>query len=218
MILSNNKRIRKGRLLTCLRRQAGFTLVELLITITIFVILTGVVLFNQNGFNNTILLKNLAYDIALTIKQAQTYGVNVRESQKANEFSSSYGIYFNIGTDGNKKSIILFSDTSGDKKYSGGMGCNVNLESDAECVQKYSLKNNSYISKLCVGTSDADCNEHSDINDLTIYFKRPDPDAEFLVGGVYSDSSYAKITVSSATNSASSSIIVTSPGQIYIKK
>ena len=42
----------------------GFTLVELLVTIVIFVIITGVVLINSNKFDNTILLDNLGYDVA----------------------------------------------------------------------------------------------------------------------------------------------------------
>ena len=50
--------------------KSGFTLVELLVTITIFVILTGVVLVNSNSFDNSVLLNNFAYDVALTIKEA----------------------------------------------------------------------------------------------------------------------------------------------------
>ena len=44
-------------------KKNGFTLVELLVTITIFVILTGVVLFSQSRFNSTIFLTNLAFTL-----------------------------------------------------------------------------------------------------------------------------------------------------------
>ena len=54
--------------------KKGFTLVELLVTIVIFVIITGVVLVNSNKFDSSVLLHNFTYDVALTIKQAQTYG------------------------------------------------------------------------------------------------------------------------------------------------
>ena len=195
-------------------REKGFTLVELLITIVIFVILTGVTLFNQNGFDNTILLKNLAYDIALTVRQAQTYGVNVKESQIEGKFSS-YGVYFDRSI--NTKSFILFADTNKDGKFiTTDMTCPTN---DLECVQKYSLKRNSYISGLCVGSDDSFCNSNQ-VNNLTIYFQRPDPDANISYNNGTKDisGSYAKITISSATNSATSSIVVTGPGQIYIKK
>ena len=195
--------------------KKGFTLVELLVTIVIFVILTGVTLFNQKGFDNTVLLKNLAYDIALTIRQAQTYGVNVKESQVSGKFSS-YGVYFNTTT--NNKSFVLFADNGKnnstgyyilvpDGKFSGSMDCPSN---DNECLQKYLLKQNAYISNLCVGTSIDNC---ANVSELTIYYKRPDPDAV-----INDTNSYSEITVSSATNSASSTIVVTGPGQIYIKK
>jgi prepilin-type N-terminal cleavage/methylation domain-containing protein len=199
----------------------GFTLVELLITIVIFVMLTGVVLFNQNSFDNTILLKNLAYDIALTIRQAQTYGVNVKESQKSGTFSS-YGVYFN--KEMNNKSFILFADTDKSNSFNSFDPLNMDcIAGDTECVQKFSLKRNSYISEICVGANDGDCIDPNNLtNNLTILFQRPDPDAilsyvdsnDQLITGVF----YAKITISSATNSATSSIVVTNPGQIYIKK
>jgi prepilin-type N-terminal cleavage/methylation domain-containing protein len=207
--IKNNKSFQKSK--------KGFTLVELLITIVIFVILTGVVLFNQNSFDNTILLKNLAYDIALTVRQAQVYGVNVKESQLSGSFSS-YGVYFNKMS--SNKAFVLFADTlpnTPDGKFtSGDMSC---LTNDVECVQRYSLKRNSYISGLCTGSNDNDCNSHP-VDNLTLYFKRPDPDAYISSSrsGPGIVESYAKITVSSATNSASSSIIVTDSGQIYIKK
>ena len=72
-----------------INKKAGFTLVELLVTISIFVILTGVVLFNSNSFDSTVLLNNFGYDIALTIKQAQSFGVNVREDNTGNFSSDS---------------------------------------------------------------------------------------------------------------------------------
>ena len=78
------------------RKNKGFTLIELLVTITIFVILTGVVLLSQNSFDNSILIKNLAYDISLTIREAQDYGVDVNESQYSTNPFTPYGVYFNL--------------------------------------------------------------------------------------------------------------------------
>jgi prepilin-type N-terminal cleavage/methylation domain-containing protein len=201
------------------KRQSGFTLIELLVTITIFVVLTGVVLLSQNNFNNTILLTNLSYDTALTIRQAQTYGVNTRESS-AGTFATSSGVYFDTtsGT-GNKLSFILFADTNNDQ----GSDINVNScpANSTECIQKYSIKNGSYVRALCAGTDSLHC---FTTQKLDILFTRPNPDAL-----IYSQSgasgpiifttpqSYAQITVSSA-NGATSSIIVTSVGQIYVQK
>ncbi|MFA5934474.1 MAG: prepilin-type N-terminal cleavage/methylation domain-containing protein [Candidatus Paceibacterota bacterium] len=219
---SNNKRIRKGRLLT------GFTLIELLITIVIFVLLTGVVLFNQKDFDGTILLKNLTYDIALTIRQAQIYGVNVKESKFSGDFSS-YGIYFDSSLGENQK-FIFFADTgyknndaytngTPDKKFSGEVSC---LSDDPECIQKYLIKKNFFISKLCVGTDSNLCSS-TQVDKLIIYFQRPNPDAliyYFNDGDVLSGDSYnySEITISSNDGTATSTIVVTGVGQIYVKK
>jgi prepilin-type N-terminal cleavage/methylation domain-containing protein len=192
--------------------QRGFTLVELLITIVIFVMLTGVVLFNQNKFDSTVLLKNLAYDIALTIRQAQTYGVNVKESQQSGNFSS-YGVY--IKSDETQK-IIFFSDIDGDKSFSDeDMSCPAN-DVDSECMQKYTLKRGNYISKICVmNTGESSCLE---ISELTIYFKRPNPDAYIYADGSTVTSEYSEIEISSVDNSSKVSVVITSVGQIYVKK
>jgi len=197
-----------------IRNNKGFTLVELLVTIVIFVILTGIVLFNQNSFNNGIVLKNLAYDIALNIKQIQTYGIAVKESQTVSNFSS-YGIYFDLA---NNKNFILFADTGGnpdgspDGKFNGSSNCPVG---DPECIQRYSISRGSYINKICIGL-DPTCPTQT--QKLTILFRRPNPDAimnYFDSFGTPATSTLTRIIISSAGNSTTS-VIVTNSGQIYV--
>jgi prepilin-type N-terminal cleavage/methylation domain-containing protein len=197
--------------------NTGFTLIELLITIVIFVILTGVVLFNQKGFDNTVLLNNLTYDIALTIRQAQTFGVNTRESASSTGYVfPPYGIFLNIDkVNGNDKNIILFSDTTPDSKFNDdiSLSCPAN---DAECVQRYSIKRGSYIKQICVPSGTG---ENCDVQKLTIMFKRPKPDALiYAENDKNTKLGQAKITISSADGSAESSVVVTSIGQIYVQK
>jgi prepilin-type N-terminal cleavage/methylation domain-containing protein len=200
--------------------NTGFTLIELLVTIVIFVILTGVVLFNQKGFDNTVLLNNLTYDIALTIRQAQTFGVNTRESASSTGYVfPPYGIFLNIDNEngGNDKNIILFSDTTPNSTFNDetSLSCPAN---DAECVQRYSIKRGSYIKQICVpGGISEDCG----VKKLTIMFKRPKPDALIYKENEKNPASalgQAKITISSADGSAESSVVVTSIGQIYVQK
>ncbi len=201
--------------------NTGFTLIELLVTIVIFVILTGVVLFNQRGFDNTVLLNNLTYDIALTIRQAQTFGVNTRESASSTSITGyvfpPYGIFLNIDNTagGSDKNIILFSDTTPDSKFNNelSLSCPAN---DAECVQRYSIKRGSYIKQICVPLGIV---EDCDVQKLTIMFKRPKPDALIYAGiNKTTKLGQAKITISSADGSAESSVVVTSIGQIYVQK
>ncbi len=52
----------------------GFTLIELLLVIAIFGIMSSVAIFNFRGFSGNSLVDNLAYDVALSIREAQTAG------------------------------------------------------------------------------------------------------------------------------------------------
>lgn len=162
--------------------KKGFTLVELLVTISIFVILTGVVLFNQSKFNSTILLTNLAYDTALTIRQAQTYGINIKEfNAGSGGLFVPYGVHFDRTEN---KSFILFADTEFDllssptviHPYSGAVDrCNA----FDGCVSRYSIKRGNIISDLCV-VEGVDCNP---VDSLDLIFKRPNPDANIFGDG-----------------------------------
>lgn len=165
--------------------RRGFTLVELLVTITIFVILTGVVLFGQAKFDSSILLTNLAYDTALTIRQAQNYGINVKEFTNTTQFTP-YGVHFDID---NPKSFILFADLSymdendtgdGLYEYNGASRDNdvdlTRCQIDKGCVNKYNIKRGNYISDLCIN-SEIGNNGTCGLNSLDLVFKRPDPNA-----------------------------------------
>ena len=95
------------------RHYQGFTLIELLVTISIFIIVTSVAVFNNNQFNSSILLTDLGYQIALSVRQAQVYGITVKApascvvGSSSCSFTSGYGIDFNINS---KTSYILFED------------------------------------------------------------------------------------------------------------
>jgi len=188
---------------------SGFTLVELLVTITVFVILTGIVLFNSNKFDSSVLLHNFGYDVALTIKQAQFYGVNVKESTNAT-FSSPYGVYFNIGEGGSRTNFILYNDIVRDNKYGDNFACTV---SDSECVQKYSMQRGTFIKDICAGT---EASPECGLSQLSVLFIRPNPDAHIYVNNLSVASDYTRIILSSA-DGATTSVIVTSAGQIYTK-
>jgi len=196
--------------------KKGFTLVELLVTIVIFVIITGVVLVNSNKFDNTILLNNFGYDVALTIKLAQSYGVNVRESSSAT-FNYPYGVYFNLDTTtnsgGSLTNFVLFNDFDQSSSTKSVTSCDIS----SECIQKYSMQKGTYIKSLCAGTDEIDCNNHSNTQQLSILFQRPKLEALIYADGTADLKSYAKIILSSA-DGAVSTVIVTSAGQIYVKK
>jgi prepilin-type N-terminal cleavage/methylation domain-containing protein len=166
--------------------KSGFTLIELLVTITIFSILTGVVLFNQQKFNSTILLTNLAYDTALTIRQAQTYGINIKEFNDGEGGDDSsrfvpYGVHFNTAS---KQSFILFADLTYNHTDNTSTGLYSkslsSCSSNDGCVNRYNITRGNYIKDICAGEvpdGSSDCGLLENLSDLSISYKRPNPNA-----------------------------------------
>ncbi|MEI6420549.1 MAG: prepilin-type N-terminal cleavage/methylation domain-containing protein [bacterium] len=150
----------------------GFTLVELLVTLSIFVIVTGIVLFNQNKFNSSIVLTNLSYDVALTIRQAQTFGTGGK-IVGFEGIKPTYGVHLETGI--NNKIVVLFADrlknnnnnTVNNYKFDGFSSGGICDQINSECLEKSLLTRGNYIYKICeYGTSVC-------YSKLDITFKRP---------------------------------------------
>lgn len=77
----------------------------MLVVLSIIGILSIIVVVSQRTFNRTILLNYTAYDIALSIRSAQTYGLGSRTSAEGRNIG--YGVRFASGAPG---SFILFAD------------------------------------------------------------------------------------------------------------
>lgn len=84
--------------------HGGFTLVELLVVLSIIVVITGIVITSQSSFNKTLILANTAYDVALSIRSAETYGVGSRAV--GGMANVGHGVHFVIGN-----TFTLFADT-----------------------------------------------------------------------------------------------------------
>src|SRR3989338_9771847 len=75
--------------------RRGFSLIEMMVVLTIFGIMTAVVLANLPAFRDKTALDLIAQEIATTIRQAQVYGIGTRSAGSSSNFSA-YGIYFNL--------------------------------------------------------------------------------------------------------------------------
>jgi prepilin-type N-terminal cleavage/methylation domain-containing protein len=103
---------------------SGFTLMELLVSISISVVILGVVIHNQNKYSSASSLSNMAQSIAADLALAQTYGVSVKQAT-TNNFNTAYGLHFRTGTGGNATAVadyIFFADLDKDGAYDGGTG------------------------------------------------------------------------------------------------
>jgi len=141
----------------------GFTLVELIVTVGIFALVSASIIARNAQFDEQVLLNDMAYDMALSIRRAQNYGINVRGSEGA--FDRPYGIFFESGT----TTYAFFSDTDGDDTY----------DEPEELLETFMLGRGAMVSQLC-DLDGGDCNP---TKDLTVLFKRPDPDAWIFDSG-----------------------------------
>ncbi|MEK7184739.1 MAG: prepilin-type N-terminal cleavage/methylation domain-containing protein [Patescibacteria group bacterium] len=142
-------------------KKKGFTLIELMITVSIFAIMTALLVAKYGTFNNGVILTNLAYDIALSIRSAQSYGLNTRGDSNTNTFTGTYTVSFVK----NEKSFSL-------------VGSDLNKVTN--------IKRGSYISRLCVGTDQSSC-QSSPIDALSIAFNRPEPNARINGNNAYGE-------------------------------
>ena len=179
----------------------GFTLIELLVVLAIMVIITSVVLTSQSSFNKTLILANTAYDVALTLRSAETYGLGNRVAGTV--ANAGYGLDFQKATPG---SFTLFADTYPPPSSTGchpatdptapnaRPGDCVYEANQGEKVTEYALGNGITVSDFCAYTPNTlswSCANSGNqaLSVLDIIFSRPNPDPFMSVNGAYSASS-----------------------------
>ena len=181
------------------QKQKGMTLIELLVALVIFSIITGVVLFNYGDFNASLTMQNLADDIALTVRRAQSYAIGVRG--RSGDFNIGYGVYFDITQynsespdtdlyDGTNKSFILYkkyipldSDSSDfSPVYENEDGtCD---GSNSDCLEMLYITSSDYISEIKVKPSvggEQILGVEDNPKGVNILFIRPNPEPYICV-------------------------------------
>lgn len=157
------------------RAVRGFTVFELLVTIGVFALLSVAAIANFRAVDNSLILRNVANQVALVIRKAQIYGISVAGIQAGgNTIFPSYGINFDTSRN---TSFMLFADLDPDGTgpiqpddvFNGVLVCPGNVLLLQECRQKYNLANGYTIADLCGGVT---CS----LDRLNITFTRPNPD------------------------------------------
>src|SRR3989344_6308477 len=137
----------KGLALRSFKQSRGFTLIELLVVSLIIVLITGTLIFRQQGFNSSTLLRSLSYSVALSMRQAQVYGVSVRENAAGSgTFASGYGVYFGNTLVDSSNHYLLFADKgNGALDQSGGspdINSNGICDTTEDCLsQRFTIGN-----------------------------------------------------------------------------
>jgi prepilin-type N-terminal cleavage/methylation domain-containing protein len=214
----------------------GFTMIEMLITLGIFSVLTAVVVFQYGQFNSQTIMTNMAYEVALATRQAQVYALGVRADTgtgipAVDTFENRYGMYFNVNSE-DEKTFIFFIDRgeNGDVTAADGI-CNdgsggapncFSCASDSECLEKYSVMRDIYLDKICTSTNgnliddDGNCLQ-SDITELTVTFQRPNPDAIIAKPSPYKKYVDAAIVLGNNFGDQRA-VIIKETGNISVKK
>lgn len=157
----------------------GFSLVEMMVSVAIFSIISGIVVFNSSKFSSNLLITNLAYEVALAVRQAQVYGLSVKGTEGL--FNAGYGAHFSMtGVDGNKTFYFFFDSEDPEGKCGpiGSLDC-----SAPEAKEVHTISGGIIISKLCVvssGTNYCTNDQNVSFDSMDITFKRPNPNANIV--------------------------------------
>ena len=182
------------------KNKRGFTIIEMLVVLAIFAIMSSIVIFQYPTFQAQIDLKNTATDVALQIVQAQKDAVNGKlntTKSVSNPWTPSYGVYFtnsSLASPILKDSFASYIDLN-DTFTFDRVGCPSLANND--CLYNYSLSKGIKINSIKY--LDESGNTITPI-DFAINFTRPNFMPVFTVpyiNNIISDIRYAEIVIKS---------------------
>lgn len=180
----------------------GFGLIELLVSVSIMLLLAGLVFARHQSFNGAVLLRSEAYEIALSIREVQFTAVSA-ESDGGGDFRSVEGVYITSADDDSYK---IFRDLDGDKYYDTN-----------EQYGKQGTIDNRFEIRAVRGVGD------SVGSDVAIVFERPNFDARFYDENGPVNASSIEIDIAKRGDTGTSdevvrTVEVTATGQISVKQ
>lgn len=191
-------------------------------------ILATVIVTSHSTFNKTILLSNAAYDVALTIRSAQTFGLGSRSTEN-NVPNAGYGVHFDANT---PTTFTLFADVDAvNTNNCHGEPVNGPNSPDAtpgncaytatELVRGFSLGNGMSISNFCVyntGVPKVVCNKvtSATISTLDVVFARPNTQTFISTDTVYQKENIRACIALASPQGGGSYIYVEQTGAINV--
>ena len=154
----------------------GFTLIELMVVIAIFSIMSAVSIFNYNEYSENIQTNNIPQDIAITIRQAQVYGLagsdDTTNIAKITQDRSIRGVSINSGTN----TMVIYEDNSAIRNFVYDDGDDLVIDRRTIKAQDIGIIE----FELCTG--DGSCITETTAS-IDIAFRRPYPDAFITLDG-----------------------------------
>lgn len=159
--------------------EHAFTFVELIVIISIFAVMSAVALFNFQGFRDTTELNNLALDVALEIKTAQTLGVSsFADDTNTSNVKQVFTVLFDHAGGGFVNAFRTYREVSGAIQPTGyGV---FDGPSETPYIFRESQLLGGYIDTIEVCDSGG-CNALT--NPVSISFERPDPEPVITAPG-----------------------------------
>jgi len=204
-----------------IHKRRGFTLIELLISVAIIGILTAMVTVKYKAFDSTTILKGAAYEIALTIREAQIKSMSAVRGTTGFDFPR--GVSFVPGN----------APTTASKTYNAFQFESATVypyydtsEPLAVLLNSFTLDRTMYVSDVCVVVGGTEtCSSGGTINRLDVSFRRPEFKAIFYAAKTSDGTNFstsiekATIKVTSTNNTANVFLIdVSQLGQISVSK
>lgn len=206
----------------------GFTLVELLVTLSIMAVITTIIISGQSQFNQSLLLTDTAYTIALSVREAESLGLSSRGVGGA--FNVGYGVHFAGGA---PAAYTIFADTATTQATPGYCPVlttpanspetktgNCLYDNTTENVQTYALNRGFTVSDFCGKdqTNTLVCASSAYLSALDIVFLRPNVYAVMtgMNGTTPVQLTCAQITIKAPTGGATKTVRVTQFGEVSV--
>ena len=211
--------------------NSGFSLVELMVSISIFMVITSITLVNYPKFSNKLSLDLLAEDMALSLRQAQIFGSSVlgaKGGSGSTKAFSEYGIHLDDPDNYTAEyNYILFADINGSRSYNGPEAVATNFVcpliggpvANQECLQIFKVTGFNRVRSLCkdyatdeaIDQRIASCSkDEKQLGSMDVVFVRPNLDPKFFLKGKLGE-------VKDTTNISNVGIILESAGGEYTK-
>ncbi len=189
----------------------GFTLVEMLVVLGIFFTVSSLVLVRERRFHSDTHATNVAYTLALIMREAQVSSLGSREVGSSGLFTAGRGIRFDVLE---PNSFFLYVDINNNERWDNG---------DVKLATHIFADDTSLRDVCAVGQTQSNCmmtgSISSRITHLDIVFLRPNPEPSIRTSCIFSCANpfaHADITVVSPNN-ISRLIRISSTGQISIQ-